>query len=643
VSWRPAGPSPAAVAAVSIATAAVAFAVYRLTLLPGLDFGDTAAFQDTGGRLAITPRQAYPLYFGLSNLVVWSTDAEPAYGMNLASAVWGALACGAIAWLASAVTGRAVAGLFTGLLFAASYTFWSQAVIAEVYTLHLLMLTASLLALWWWAGDPGSLRRLAVFFLVYAAGFGNHLMMVLLAPAAVLFLALTIPGGPPTLMSPRVVFTALCCAVLGALQYLWNLLSVHPDPIPVTAWPEVLRTFWYDVTKSDWRATMVLGVHESALRPRAAMYWFDLTQQFGRPGVVLAMLGTAWMARRNWRFFALCVAAYVLAMGFAYTYNVGDAHVFFLPSHLFVVLWAGCGVAALLGGLASRLRDRRTRALLAVLLLAYPAWRLADTWPAVDRSRDTRPARLVHQMTAGLSADRHLLIADLNWQLQNGLDYHVRHQRPEVDYVHGVGRVLTLPRLVDEALASGREVVVTPQTRHLLQTAYGPLYEFEPDSRVETRSLAERLRPLPQGSVYVLALLRPYSDLPLDTEELQAAVAILAGGTATLPPENVYTIMAGRVGEQPRLVHGQQRPFRLRYSDQGLALDIRIESWLPPDTMRRAGFGHVIANGRHALTLERGVSFIAFDAEGQSHVDYASSLFAPQPRFLVRHAPDPRR
>jgi hypothetical protein len=639
VSCRPAGPSPAAIAAVTLATTAVALAAYRVTLLPGLDFGDTAAFQDAGGHLTITPRQAYPLYFGLSNLVVWSTDAEPAFGMNLASAIWGALACGAIAWLASVITRRAVAGLFTGLLFAASYTFWSQAVIAEVYTLHVLMLAASLLALWWWARDPGSLRRLAVFFLVYAVGFGNHLMMVLLAPAAVLFLALTIPGGPPTLLSPRVVFTALCCAVLGALQYLWNLLSVHPDPIAVTAWPEVLRTFWYDVTKSDWRATMVLGVHESALVPRAGMYWFDLTQQFGRVGVVLAVLGAGWMAWRRWRFFALCLVAYLLAMGFAYTYNVGDAHVFFLPSHLFVVLWAGCGVAALLDGLAPHLPHRRTRALLAVLVLAYPAWRLADTWPAVDRSRDTRPERLVHQMTAGLSADHHLLIADLNWQLQNGLDYHVRHQRPEVDYVYGAGRVLRLPRLVDEALTSGREVVVTRQTRHLLETAYGPLYEFEADARVETRPFAERLRPLPPGTVYVLALLRAYSDLPLDTEELQAAVAVLTGGTATVPPDDVYTIVAGRIGEQPRLVRGQRRPFRVRHSDQGLALDIRMESWLPPDTMRRAGFGHVIANGRHVLTLERGVSFVAFDTAGEPHVEYASSLFAPVPRFLVRHAP----
>ena len=82
------------------------------------------------------------------------------------------------------LSGSIAAGLFAGLLFGSSYTFWSQAIIAEVYALHLVMLSASLLALAWWGRAPASLGRLALFFAIYALGFGNHLMMILLAPAA---------------------------------------------------------------------------------------------------------------------------------------------------------------------------------------------------------------------------------------------------------------------------------------------------------------------------------------------------------------------------------------------------------------------------------------------------------------------------
>jgi hypothetical protein len=40
------------------------------------------------------------------------------------------------------------------------------------------------------------------------------------------------------------------------------------------------------------------------------------------------------------------------------------------------------------------------------------------------------------------------------------------------------------------------------------------------------------------------------------------------------------------------------------------------------------------------LTLERGVSFAALGPDGRAQVTgYASSLFAPEPRFRIRAAP----
>src|SRR5215213_5378348 len=132
--------------------------------------------------------------------------------MNLASAICAALACGVLTWVAADLTASLTAGIFTGVLFAGSYTFWSQAIIAEVYALHVLMLAASLAALTWWAKRPESLSRLAAFFAVYALGFGNHLMMVLLLPAAMLFLAVHMPGGLRGLVRPRVLGLALLLA-----------------------------------------------------------------------------------------------------------------------------------------------------------------------------------------------------------------------------------------------------------------------------------------------------------------------------------------------------------------------------------------------------------------------------------------------
>jgi hypothetical protein len=81
------------------------------------------------------------------------------------------------------------------------------------------------------------------------------------------------------------------------------------------------------------------------------------------------------------------------------------------------------------------------------------------------------------------------------------------------------------------------------------------------------------------------------------------------------------------------------RPFRQRLRIADTDVEIRMESWLTSDTIRRMGFGHVVAARQHTLIVERGVSFAAFDASGRPlRTAYASNIFAPQPRYLVRRS-----
>src|SRR6476619_247120 len=78
----PPGPRLVACALVAI----LAFACYHATLLPGLDFGDTAAYQASVGDWRLTPRQAYPLYYAIANTVHAIGGGSPAHSLNLTSA-----------------------------------------------------------------------------------------------------------------------------------------------------------------------------------------------------------------------------------------------------------------------------------------------------------------------------------------------------------------------------------------------------------------------------------------------------------------------------------------------------------------------------------------------------------------------------
>jgi len=58
---------------------------------------------------------------------------------------------------------------------------------------------------------------------------------------------------------------------------------------------------------------------------------------------------------------------------------------------------------------------------------------------------------------------------------------------------------------------------------------------------------------------------------------------------------------------------------------------------MPADTIRRMGFGHVIVDRHHELTVDRGVSFVAIGDDGRASLRaWEAGLLAPQPRFIVR-------
>ena len=613
----------------ALIVALAAFGVYRATLLPGVDFGDTGSFQTMAGSALITPRDGYPLYFAIGSVAVRLSGAEPAYGLNLASAIEAALACGLIVLVAAELSGSVAAAIGAALLFAASYSFWSQAIIAEVYALHAALVALTLLLLLRWADAPSN-RRLLAFLAVYALGFGNHLSMILLLPGYTLFLLWSAPRGWRSMFAPRIVAMAAACAVIGALQYAWNLRTLWLLPDPPHGIADALQRFWFDVTKSDWRDTMVMNVPPSLLRDHLAMYWFDLRQQFGIAGPILAAAGMVQLALADPRRAILMATLFAANAIFAFSYNVGDAHVFYLPSHLLLALLAAPGVV-----LAGRVAPLAAP-IAAALLTAYAGARAWRDFPALDRSADTRPTAIVQALTAGLD-DRHdVLLADLNWQVGNGLSYFAREKRPEMAYARMPDVVLYAPALVADNRAIGRRVALTERARATIEAAYGPLLPVSRDPRVHVPALADQIGQVAPGTRYVLCVLRPSEDLGLDRQELSRALSALTAGHTISLPAGDYTVIAGLAGRAADLVTAANRPFRRELMLGGVGVEVRMDSWLESDTIRRMGFGHVIAARRHTLIVERGISFAAFDEHGvTTRTVYGSNIYAPQPRYLI--------
>ena len=630
------------VAAVAVAT--LAFAAYAQTLLPGVDLGDTGGFQAAVLWPEVSARQAYPLYYDLARPFVSAVSlANPARGLNLFSAIFGAVAVGLLTFLCALVTDSLAAGIGAGLLLAFSYTFWSQAIIAEVYTLHLAIVLMCCLTLYAYAARP-SRARLALFFAVYAFGFGNHLSMILLFVPFTVFLLQVTPGRR-ALFSPAVIGLAIALAAAGASQYWPNLMST-PDPVNGSVtWSARLATFWFDTTKADWRESMVMGVRGDQLAGRVGMWWFDARQQFGVIGLLLAAAGIVrlWTISRPWA--TLVALGYAINTIFAFTYNVGDTHVFYLPSHLFTAFLAGAALSHLWRRPLWSTR-RNARVALTGLVFAYAAWRAWDTWPAIDRHDDRRAETLVTRLALGVNPQSGVLVTNLNWQLENALLYYSRWQRRDIPWVRLPDVELHFPFLVRDNEAISRDMILDSYSAREIVSAFGSLFSIQPDPIRTSPDLVEEIAGLPPGTPYVLCILTPPREEHLDSATLHAAIDRLtgakvrgAGPAAMQVPQGggpAYQLIAGVTGEAAAITRSAEHPFRQDFQLLGDPFTVRMESWLPSDTFRRAGFGHVIRGREHVQILERGLNLVWFDRSARpSEPVYAASLYAPGPRYRI--------
>jgi hypothetical protein len=371
----------------AVAAGAVALAVYLRTLAPGLVATiDTPMFQFIGRVLGVAHNPGYPLYVLLTHPFSFIPIGSLPYRINLFSALLGAVAVSLTFLLARRLGCRTTVSVIGALGLAFGQVYWSQSVIAEVYTLHAALIAGMLLALLAW----GKNRRPAVFFgavAIFAVGLGNHTTIVGFAPAAALYALLT-DRRFVTRLRTLAISTAILAA--GLLQYGFIILrSRQPGAYvesPATTIGELVdvmlaRQFQDSVFAFGWRevvAERLPFVVERILLPELTL-----------AGLAFAAAGLAWLLARRTPEGLLLAGGCAAVVGFAAVYHVVDTPVFLIPAILVLWLAAAVGLeqAARLTG-----HPRARQIALALVLVLLPVWQLVRNFPVNDRSRDTEAA-----------------------------------------------------------------------------------------------------------------------------------------------------------------------------------------------------------------------------------------------------------
>jgi hypothetical protein len=202
---------------VTLATlvAIVTLAFFVITLRP--DVGgteDSPKFQFVGRVLGTSHSPGYPFY----SMATYAFGRLPigtlAYRINLFSAVCGALACMGIFLTARRLRVTPLLSIAAALAAATSYPVWSNSITAEVYTLAAVL---SGMAVYWLIAfaQTGATWRLYAACAMWAAGFGNHLTIVGILPAALVYGIVK----DRSVLRPRVAITAAIVGLIGVAQY----------------------------------------------------------------------------------------------------------------------------------------------------------------------------------------------------------------------------------------------------------------------------------------------------------------------------------------------------------------------------------------------------------------------------------------
>jgi hypothetical protein len=457
----------------------LAFILYLRTLaptvlyydLPGLR--DAAVLQTKAYVLGIPDYTGYPTYVMLGKLFTFVPVGDVAYRVNLASAVYAALAVALVYLVGVRLTGRVVAAAGGAIAFAVSWLFWSQAVVAEVYTLNALFVALILSILFLWRERRRDRYLLLAAFLM-GLSLTHHLTSGLLLPAGLVFVSLV---ERQKLLDLGLVLKGVGLFLLGLLPYAYLPIRASMDYLP-EGWvwgqplireypPNTLYGFYNLVSGGLWKERMwAFGPEEFPVRLSMYLYYlYGEAGQFSVALVLVALVGSFYLIYTDRAAAALLGILYLGWLFHALEYDIEDVYYYFIPTYLVLCLWMTVGFDALLRaaeGPAARLPSLARTVIpvaLSVVVLVLPLVGVGETYREVDRNQDYRGREIIEAVAEDVKPNATIL-----------------HHRSPLDYM-----ILVEGRRRDVTLIPYLEDPEPPPIERAVEAAKkGPVYVLFP-------------------------------------------------------------------------------------------------------------------------------------------------------------------
>lgn len=427
------------------------FVLYLFSMAPdftwahdGADGGDLITAAATGG---VAHPSGYPTFLLLARLFQFLPLGTIAYRTNLMSAIFTALTALLLYDIIvgssnSPAKDKPAAGLIAGYAYGLSPLAWSQAVITEVYALHLFFVALIIwLLLGRFANSPQKWLLDAGIGLSVGLGMGNHLTTVFLLPVALLVSIVTFPSAEPKgkkdskgnknaalsidWVSLGRRLGGLFVGLLIYTSILWRATANAP-----VNWGDAanLSNLWWLVSGAFYQHyAFALPLDEAALRVKSIAEL--LFTQFGIFGLLVGLFhlfGNSSLSR--WSLITGWVAATnaIFSLGYAST----DSYIYLMPAFLVFAIWIGAGVGNITTLLAQR-KNWINIGVTAILLVSLLGMAIVN-YPKIDLSGDHRAEKFGKTVFATLPPQA-IVMAKGDLALFSLWYYHfVLKERPDI-------------------------------------------------------------------------------------------------------------------------------------------------------------------------------------------------------------------
>ncbi len=294
----------------------------------------------------------YPLFVSLGWLASHLPFGSMAFRIHALSGLMGALTVTVIAWLVLRRSGNRAAAYLAAAVLAVSDHFWSQSIIADVYTTNTALLLLALVTVQE-AVTRSDRRYWLATAILCGLGIANHWPLFILSSPALLIWALAARAD----FWRRALYLLALALAVAALFYAWMVWRSYHSVVnfsgAIESWQQFVSFVRRDAyTRIDNSATA--GLMDKLLFVRYA--GSQLLLQFGVLGGVLALFGVVQAYQNGWRLSLVAQAATLLQstlvlialLGFDYEFiKIAIFRTYLLPAYCIVALWLGYGIDAL--------------------------------------------------------------------------------------------------------------------------------------------------------------------------------------------------------------------------------------------------------------------------------------------------------